>query len=756
MAGLSLSDAALAYAEAGWYVLPTDPAVDIKSPGSVVRGRWHEQSSRDAEQIRRWWTSNPDYGIALHCGRSGAVVFDLDVSDLTAVRVFGRPDIADALAGASAIQGTRLEGERGHYMFAMPDGASFGNGAGAFMMWGEVRGKNGVIVAAPTPHPDAETKSGQYRQIRTGTLTQLPAVLRECLTDAGDSADPLSDAELDNFLDTHTGGGCGRDGCRHVANGPATQFRELTANGASRHDTLVKVAPWAFAEAVAGCYSAREAFGTLHRAFIEAFSDDDDPVRRAGLGDEFLRIARWAAALADPARAHRNDNLPTDDDLEAFWSTRPELENLCRFARSRRVAPWAMFGHVLSVAVSAIPPNVVLPPIVGAEASLNLFVALVGKSGSIKSAAMAAAESWLRVCPEPNVKKPGSGEGLAKCYAFIKKPKGEPAQQIGKAWSVLASVAEVDTLNATGGRGGSTLLTELRYAWSGERLGHDYAGEDKAITLMPHRYRLCMTVGVQPLRAGPIFDDKDAGTPQRFLWMPTTDPGAPDIRPVPPEPLTLPQWPADVQNPLVDPDESRCQALGRRVEHESLEVLSVPQDAWDVQDGHTLSKLRDADSVDPLDGHKQLVRLKVAAALMWLNGRIDKVSEQDWELAGVVLAVSDVTRANVQRTLSAQVVERNKSIGRATGAREVEADAVKRQAALRRVAENIYRTVERAGGDVARTKARNKIAQRDRDEYFDEAEAVLIAEGRICKVAYEHNTQRGYRLQLAEGVSNVS
>ena len=71
--GLTLDEAALAYAACGWYLLPTDPA-DIKSPGSVVNGRWHDKSSRDPEQIREWWTDYPDYGIALHCGRSGLIV----------------------------------------------------------------------------------------------------------------------------------------------------------------------------------------------------------------------------------------------------------------------------------------------------------------------------------------------------------------------------------------------------------------------------------------------------------------------------------------------------------------------------------------------------------------------------------------------------------------------------------------------------------------------------------------------------------
>ena len=123
-------------------------------------------SSRAAtDQIRRWWTANPNYGIALHCGRSGAGVFDYDQGSLEALAGYGRGELADALMSAGAVQGTRVDGDRGHYMFLMPDdGKEYGNSAGAFTVVGEFRGKNGVIIAAPTPHPDAETKGGDYNQ----------------------------------------------------------------------------------------------------------------------------------------------------------------------------------------------------------------------------------------------------------------------------------------------------------------------------------------------------------------------------------------------------------------------------------------------------------------------------------------------------------------------------------------------------------------------------------------------------------------
>jgi hypothetical protein len=129
-------------------------------------------------------------------------------------------------------------------------------------------------------------------------LTPLPDVLRECLSEAAECVDPLTDAGLEAFLDTYQGGGCGRDGCRHAISGPVTQFRGDVGGGASRHDSLVKVAPWAMSEAMAGCYPAREAFGALHRAFVETFDKDHDRARLSQLGDEFVRIIQWAAAAA--------------------------------------------------------------------------------------------------------------------------------------------------------------------------------------------------------------------------------------------------------------------------------------------------------------------------------------------------------------------------------------------------------------------------------------------------------------------------
>ncbi len=211
VAGLSLAAAALAYAKAGWYVLPTDPA-DIKNPGSVVHGHWQDKSTREPEQIRAWWRESPGNGIALHLGKSGAVAFDLDIDDLDVIARAGRPDIAEALRSAVVIQTTRRQGDRGHYQWK-----------------------------------------------RVGALHRLPEALRTSLLAAAGEADPLTKTELEQFLDTYAGGGCGREDCRNSPKGPVTKFKNQIAEGCSRHDTMASVLPWAFSEAMAGCYSAREA-----------------------------------------------------------------------------------------------------------------------------------------------------------------------------------------------------------------------------------------------------------------------------------------------------------------------------------------------------------------------------------------------------------------------------------------------------------------------------------------------------------------
>ena len=148
------------------------------------------------------------------------------------------------------------------------------------------------------------------------------------MSESADEADPLTRAELDAFLGTYTGGGCGHQGCRNSPKGPVTKFKNEVAQGCSRHNAMLSVLPWALSETMAGCYPARQAVQLLRYAFTAAFTENDDPVRRNHLAEEFLRLAQWAAAHADPDRAHHDEN-PLRPSRFAY---RPQL---ARFARMR-------------------------------------------------------------------------------------------------------------------------------------------------------------------------------------------------------------------------------------------------------------------------------------------------------------------------------------------------------------------------------------------------------------------------------------
>ena len=182
--GMSLVDAALAYADAGWYCAPTCPGT--KRPSRVIGDKWPQKSSRCPEEIEKWWAEDPDQGLGLHAGKSGAVIFDLDRYSLDEV-----PEpIQTALRSAAVVLGTRRTGDRGHYLFAIEPGDDFGNSAGASPA---VRGgarQERVHRGAPTPHPDADTKDAAYSQRRIGALSQLPVVLRQCLSAASRGSRP--------------------------------------------------------------------------------------------------------------------------------------------------------------------------------------------------------------------------------------------------------------------------------------------------------------------------------------------------------------------------------------------------------------------------------------------------------------------------------------------------------------------------------------------------------------------------------------
>jgi hypothetical protein len=401
---------------------------------------------------------------------------------------------------------------------------------------------------------------------------------------------------------------------------------------------------------------------------------------------------------------------------EQFWASRPVLEHIRSFARSRRSGPWSTLSVVLARAVASVEPNVMIPPTVGGPVSLNIFTALVGASGAGKGASEGAARDAVRFvdfngCPIDLDELPlGSGEGVARTY----RPAGTEDDEPNPRTRALFSVPEVDTLAALGSRQGATLLPELRKLYMGEQLGFNNAAKSTRSVLPAHSYRASLVVGVQPAKAAPLLHDSDGGTPQRFVFLRVDDPDAPDEAPSTPEPfvIKMPRWGSEA------------------------EYLTIPDRARVAMDRHRLAILRGTD-VDPLDGHRMLARLKVAVGLMILDGRT-VVDSEDWLLAGVIARESDRTRAAIERVLTERTREANRARAEAKADEAAivddRADARDRE----RIRGAVLRCLDRRG-NATRKDLRNNLKASLRDRLDSELDDLETA-GAITQF------EGGYRL----------
>jgi hypothetical protein len=388
----------------------------------------------------------------------------------------------------------------------------------------------------------------------------------------------------------------------------------------------------------------------------------------------------------------------TDD----FWSSRPALQHVLTLARARGVGPWAVLGATLARAVATIPPEITLSGTVGSRMSLNLFIALVGPSGGGKGAAESTPLDGFTL-PYVEIVPLGTGEGIARIY----RPIGTKPECPNVITSAIFSTPEIDTVAAIASRHGSTLSAELRKVYSGEQLGFGNAVEDARVIVPADSYRACLTIGVQPLRSHTLLGASDGGLPQRFVWLPTSDPDAPDDPPADPGKWKVgrPSW---------------LRAVGSHVD------LIVPEVASKAIRTHRLAVLREGPNVDPLGWHALLTRLKVAVALMALDGRT-VVDNTDWMLSGFMMDVSTYTRERCQRALTEQSRRANTARALATADRE----EIISDRKVQRCKEGILRRLDRHGGAPIQQRELRRGLKSDIRDNFDAATAELIAEESI-------------------------
>lgn len=423
------------------------------------------------------------------------------------------------------------------------------------------------------------------------------------------------------------------------------------------------------------------------------------------------------------------------NDHDAFWTSRPSLAAIRRVARERLVSPWAVLGCVLAYVCSRIGPHVVLPPIVGSVASLNLFVALVGPSGGGKDAALAVARELLWLDDKVPTHEVGTGQGIDSAFT-VQTNKNGPVQFCD---AVLFTVTEIDTLAAHGAMSGATVMATLRKVYTGAALGARYADKFKRRPVSAHHYRAALVAGVQPARSGVLLKDADGGTPQRWLWLPTNDPGA--RAGMSGASFEVGRFGIWTQYPFL-------QAVGETEDEAAVPQrdrieIKVCETARAAIVGHRQTRLAAdlAGADDDLTGHELLTRLKVAALLALLDGGRAEVGDGDWDLAGVAMGISNETRTVCAGVLNA--ARRRANLGKALD--EVERGEVVNEHQEQRVAAALLRRLQGAQEWVPGSELRRGLRSGDRG-VFEAGINRLSAAGQIDA----EQSERGVRYRCRQ------
>lgn len=426
--------------------------------------------------------------------------------------------------------------------------------------------------------------------------------------------------------------------------------------------------------------------------------------------------------------AREPDDLPDGPERTVFTHS-PATRAVWHAARARRAGPWATLGYVMAMTVAATSPYVQLPPLVGGNASLNMLIGLVARSGGGKGKVRAVARGLFRYCHHNGnevhtpLKDLGTGEGIAELFTRRESkdqdigPESDTSppestavtrdQGSGTPDRALFDDSEIQAVAQRMGRQGATLMPMLCKFWSGESLGNLNASAHTSREVPEHSYRGCLTVAIQPANSGVILGDLNSGTPQRWLWLPTTDYGRPDIQPT---------------DPAIHKIHLPREATGPN----GTVLMGAPDDVAREVDRQARDQL--AGKIGPdLDSHRTLSCEKVAAALALMGGRMT-ISVNDWHAAKVVMDVSDDTRRECQsavdRAAEDAVAERERT--REAGQQQLENDRIDR-------AREVIETALNAGaGRFHRSEVRNSKARRFRFEFDDilsemtEARAVTI------------------------------
>lgn len=280
---------------------------------------------------------------------------------------------------------------------------------------------------------------------------------------------------------------------------------------------------------------------------------------------------------------------------------------------------------------------------------------------------------------------------------------------------------------AIGSRQGSTMMPELRKVWSGEGIGTMTKVKANQLMVEAHSYRAVVTVAAQPLRCGPLLAEEAGGTLQRILWLSADDPDL-ELRDEEPSSLgvVLPDFDSGISSP-------------------GPQYFDVdPAVRLEIRENRRDGKWKGTE-----DSHRNLVRLKAAAAYAVLHGSIS-ITPEVWEWAGALMTHSDRVRASVRAELAK--AEDTKTTKRAVSQAITDITAASmREGAVEHTAKAMERWLKRNPGKTPTVDGLRKSAVANANRSLaPEAVSLLIQRRVITEAGTSRVGTTMYRLATGE------
>jgi hypothetical protein len=339
--------------------------------------------------------------------------------------------------------------------------------------------------------------------------------------------------------------------------------------------------------------------------------------------DDFFQSCRCGQGSGSPlAVSASGTNLPAE-----FWECRPVFRHIRDAAHMRSRSADAVLGAVLARLSSLLPGDLRVDTDTGMPASLNFYSVLLGGPSSGKSTAANLAEMMFPFGYDSSSlrHKIGSGQGIAAAYGTI--VDNEFKQTETKA---LFYAHEGSSLLKIAKQRDNITLDTLREAWTGDEIGQKNASAERDRRV--RNYAMGFWVCLQPVHAIELFSDINVGdgTLQRFMWFSATDPAVPKGRRRRGMPQAMP-W-----------------DLGAAWSHEPVTLPDHLKDEICERDS---AGSRGEVEIDPKHEHALLRQVKTACLLAILDNRRN-VSDDDWELAAVMLETSNAVAQSVRDAAS--------------------------------------------------------------------------------------------------------